>query len=57
MKTKNNAKPPEEKSLRKNLLTKVKKFLAILFALGIDKHLDYDQDEINSEKFKKKKMR
>jgi len=55
MKKKNKSQPPEEKPFRKNLFTKLKKFLTILFALGIDKHLDYDQDEINSEKFKKKK--
>jgi len=34
---------------------KVEKILLVFFALGIDKHLDYDQDEINTEADKKRK--
>jgi hypothetical protein len=37
------------------LLRKVKKILLIFFAMGIDKHLDYDQDEISTEANKKEK--
>lgn len=57
MKKKNKAPSPEEKSFWKKSLAKLKKFLKILFALGLDKHLDYDQEEKNSEKSKEKKMR
>jgi hypothetical protein len=45
---------PEKKFLQ-TLLKKVKKILLIFFAMGIDKHPDYDQDEINTEANKKEK--
>ncbi|MGD2245740.1 MAG: hypothetical protein PVI11_04245 [Candidatus Aminicenantes bacterium] len=57
MKKKNEALSPEEISFWQNPLAKLKKFLKVLFALGIDKHLDYDQEEKNSEKSKEKIMR
>lgn len=51
------AKSLKGKSFLKTLLTKVRKFLTILFALGVDKHLDYDQDAINPEEHKNEKKK
>lgn len=55
MNPKKKGKPLQEKSFLQTLLMKVKKILLIFFAMGIDKHLDYDQDEINTEANKKEK--
>lgn len=50
-------KPLQEKTFWQTFLTKVKKILTILFAMGIDKHLDYDQDEVNTKTDKKEKKK
>ncbi len=55
MNPKKKGKTQQKKTFFQTLLTKVKKILTILFAIGIDKHLDYDQDEINTEANKKEK--
>jgi hypothetical protein len=54
---KNKAKSPEEKSLLKTFLKKARQFLTILFAMGIDKHLDYDQDETDLQKHNNEKKK
>jgi hypothetical protein len=33
----------------KKILIKLRKVIAVLFALGYDKHLDYDQKEVKEE--------
>ncbi len=57
MNPKKKRKPQKKKSFFQTLLKKVKKILTILFAMGIDKHLDYDQDEIGPETNKKEKKK
>lgn len=54
---KNKAKSPEEKSLLKTFLEKTRRFLTILFAMGVDKHLDYDQEEIGLQKHNNEKKK
>lgn len=48
---------PKKKTFLHTLLKSVKKILTILFAMGIDKHLDYDQDKINTTADKKEKKK
>lgn len=33
----------------KKILTKLRKVIAVLFAVGFDKHLDYDQEEVKKD--------
>jgi hypothetical protein len=33
----------------KEILIKLRKVIAVLFSIGFDKHLDYDQEEITEE--------
>jgi hypothetical protein len=54
---KNKAKSPEEKSFLKTFLKKTRQFLTILFAMGIDKHLDYDQEETGLQKHNNEKKK
>ncbi|MGD8535061.1 MAG: hypothetical protein PVF66_04360 [Candidatus Aminicenantes bacterium] len=55
MNPKKKGKTSPKKTFWQTLLIKVKKILTILFAIGIDKHLDYDQDEISTKANKKEK--
>ncbi len=55
MNPKKKGNPQQKKSFLQTLLRKVKKILTILFAMGIDKHLDYDQDDVNRKIDKKEK--
>jgi hypothetical protein len=48
-------KPLQGKSFWKTLLMKLRKILTIFFAMAIDKHLEYDQDEIDRKPKKEKK--
>ncbi len=48
-------KPQQKKTFLQILRVKIKKILTVLLAMGIDKHLDYDQDEIGLETNKKEK--
>ena len=54
---KNKMKSHEKKSFLKTLLEKARKVLTILFAMGIDKHLDYDQEETGLKKHNNKKKK
>jgi hypothetical protein len=53
----NRTKSPEEKSFLKTFLEKARKVLTILFALGMDKHLDYDQEETGLKEHKSEKKK
>ncbi|UCE21752.1 MAG: hypothetical protein JSV46_05930 [Candidatus Aminicenantes bacterium] len=55
MNPKKKVKPLQGKTFWQTLLNKVKKILTILFAMGIDKHLDYNQDDVNRKTDKKEK--
>ena len=37
----------------KKILIKLRKVIAVLFSIGFDKHLDYDQDKVSEDKSKK----
>ena len=37
----------------KKMLIKLRKVIAVLFSIGFDKHLDYDQEEIKEEESRK----
>ncbi len=53
----NTTKSPEKKSFWKTFLEKARKVLTVLFALGIDKHLDYDQEETGLQEHKSEKKK
>ncbi len=55
MNTHKKGKPRQKKTFLQILRVKIKKILTVLFAMGIDKHLDYDQDEIGPETDKEEK--
>jgi len=37
----------------KKILIKLRKVIAILFSIGYDKHLDYEQDKVSEDELKK----
>lgn len=37
----------------KKILIKLRKVIAILFSIGYDRHLDYEQDEVSEDELKK----
>lgn len=55
--TKNSTESPEEKSLPKTFLEKTREVLTRLFAPGMDKHLDHDQEKKNPQRHKSEKRK